>query len=617
MKKTKGSLPPPSGLVLYAKPSGLTSFSSLWNIKKALGTDKVGHTGTLDSFADGLLVVLSGSLTHLVPHITSFAKTYKAVVCFGRETDTLDPTGSLVKTGKAVSRQQVESVLASFTGAIMQEPPLYSALHVDGKRASDLARDGKSVKIETRAVFIYELSLLDFKEESPQDPCSYALLEVTCSKGTYIRSLARDIAHKLGTAGHLLALRRTAVGPFSLGEAACADRLGDFSIGAEIPPVKKDDKKTFEDIKSHFMNFTPQLASVCGFESDILKATSEKQFANGRPLYSSMFTRLGVSSVERQTLCARVSTSVKTDRIAVFYEDGGFAGMMEKSDGRLSYGFVVPRVKKEFRIFSWDDITGGKFPVEWQSRGCALSVGSFDGMHAGHGALLEAVGRQNLVRGIVTFTSSVHSREEGFEGCLTSLSQKLSVCRKKGLDFAIVIDFSEHFSKMEGQDFISVLVRQCGLKFLAEGSDFRCGYRGALGVLGLEELSSSLGFSFMPVPDVLVEGERVSSSRVRRAVLNADFMLAHKLLSRPFAYDASSLSWKAGDESQDGLWVYAELKSEQILPPCGMYNVVIKTEDSVLHASCSIEEGGNRLGLFVPSLSFAQKVLAVEFVSRT
>ncbi|WP_308687177.1 tRNA pseudouridine(55) synthase TruB, partial [uncultured Treponema sp.] len=207
-EKTKNKV---SGVMLYAKTPGITSFSSLWSIKHALKTEKVGHTGTLDSFAEGLLVVLSGNLTHLVPHITSFTKTYQAVVCFGKETDTLDPTGDVIKTGAAASKEQIESALKKFTGAVLQVPPVYSALHVDGKRASDLVRGGNEIHLESRQVFVYKNELLDFKEPSENDSCSYALLEIVCSKGTYIRALARDIASSLGTCAHLCALRRTKV----------------------------------------------------------------------------------------------------------------------------------------------------------------------------------------------------------------------------------------------------------------------------------------------------------------------------------------------------------------------------------------------------------------------
>ena len=158
MKKTsknpKSSI---TGIMPFTKTPGLTSFSSLWSIKHALNTDKVGHTGTLDSFAEGLLVVLTGSLTHLVPHITEFTKTYQAVVCFGKETDTLDPTGNFIKDAVAPDCESLKDILPSFKGALLQVPPVYSAIHVNGKRASNAARGGQEVKLDSRQIFIYEL----------------------------------------------------------------------------------------------------------------------------------------------------------------------------------------------------------------------------------------------------------------------------------------------------------------------------------------------------------------------------------------------------------------------------------------------------------------------------
>ena len=164
-----------SGIVLLAKQSGVTSFSSLSSVKRALNTTKVGHTGTLDSFADGLLVVLVGKLTHLVPHITNFDKTYEALIEFGSETDTLDPTGQVIKTGKIPSKEEVESALEKFLGETEQIPPAYSALHVDGKRASDLVREGKTVELKPRKITISSIRLLDFDGQ-------YARIEVSCSK---------------------------------------------------------------------------------------------------------------------------------------------------------------------------------------------------------------------------------------------------------------------------------------------------------------------------------------------------------------------------------------------------------------------------------------------------
>ena len=496
-EKTKNKV---SGVMLYAKTPGITSFSSLWSIKHALKTEKVGHTGTLDSFAEGLLVVLSGNLTHLVPHITSFTKTYQAVVCFGKETDTLDPTGDVVKTGVAASKEQIEVALKKFTGAVLQVPPVYSALHVDGKRASDLVRGGNEIRLESRQVFIYKNELLDFKEPSENDACSYALLEIVCSKGTYIRALARDIASSLGTCAHLCALRRTKVGSFELKDAACFCELKEFSIEngiqnaiyfqkekekihlpfeQKIKKRREDSAEKIQDIRNHFLLFSQKLASLCGFSCDILKPEFEKSYLNGRPLSQKMFDIASCGNVENE--------------IAVFYSSGNFAGIICKNkDSRLSYGFVVPPEKKEFKVFSWNEFCSLNFPIEWKSKGCALTVGSFEAVHAGHVALIKtAVAQKNFVSGIITFSSQI--KNDG-TGSIFTLEQRLEFFKELGLDFAVVIDFTQDFSKIEGDDFIETLISVCGMKFLVEGSDFKCGYKGLLNMEELEKISQKKNF---------------------------------------------------------------------------------------------------------------------------
>ena len=155
-----------SGFVLFAKRPGMTSFSSLFTIKHALKTKKVGHTGTLDSFAEGLLVVCVGSATRLASRITAFDKEYEAVISFGKETDTLDPEGTVIKEKDLPSENQLKDALKHFSGEIFQKPPDFSAIHVNGKRASDLVRSGVSVEIPTRKVFIYQSELLETKLNS-------------------------------------------------------------------------------------------------------------------------------------------------------------------------------------------------------------------------------------------------------------------------------------------------------------------------------------------------------------------------------------------------------------------------------------------------------------------
>jgi len=201
-----------SSLLLLYKPPGITSFSSLSPVKRTLGK-KVGHAGTLDKFAEGLMIVLTGSFTKLNPLLSNMDKRYIATIEFGDETSTLDPEGEVVASGPIPSLETIESVVAQqFVGTIDQIPPTYSAVHVNGKRAYRLAREGKDVDIPSRSITIYSASILSW--DSPR-----LVLSVHCSKGTYIRSLARDIAVACGSRAHLVALERTMIGPFPLEDA--------------------------------------------------------------------------------------------------------------------------------------------------------------------------------------------------------------------------------------------------------------------------------------------------------------------------------------------------------------------------------------------------------------
>ncbi|MDR1565845.1 MAG: tRNA pseudouridine(55) synthase TruB [Treponema sp.] len=200
------------GFLLLKKSPGVTSFESLNIVKKALRTGKVGHTGTLDKFASGLLIVLTGRALKLAPWFSLCDKEYEGCIRFGFETDTLDPEGSPVAEGRIPSREDVEAALSGFRGCILQAPPAYSAVHVDGQRASDLARQGRGPEMKKRPVTVYSLEILSWSPPS-------ATVRVCCSAGTYIRSLARDIALAAGTRAHLSALVRTRIGGFRLDRA--------------------------------------------------------------------------------------------------------------------------------------------------------------------------------------------------------------------------------------------------------------------------------------------------------------------------------------------------------------------------------------------------------------
>lgn len=195
-------------VTVMKKEGGITSYRAISPLKQAVKGSKVGHTGTLDQFASGIMVALTGEATRLNPLFTACDKRYRAALSFGAETDTLDPEGQVVASGGRIpKREEVEAVLPSFIGPCLQVPPVYSAIHIGGKRAYQEARKGNDVVLEPRPVTIHSLSLVDFRD-------GVAIIDAHVGKGTYIRSLGRDIARALGTYGHLEALERYKVGPF-------------------------------------------------------------------------------------------------------------------------------------------------------------------------------------------------------------------------------------------------------------------------------------------------------------------------------------------------------------------------------------------------------------------
>ncbi|KQM22267.1 tRNA pseudouridine(55) synthase TruB [Novosphingobium sp. Leaf2] len=228
----------PHGWIILDKPVGLGSTQAVAAVKRNLREAgygkkvKVGHGGTLDPLASGVLPIALGEATKLTGRMLDASKAYAFTVRFGEETDTLDLEGAVIATSDVrPTREQVEAVLARFTGPIAQVPPAYSALKVDGARAYDLARAGVDVTLKAREVTIHDLRLERF------DPADGATLMAHVSKGTYIRSLARDIAQALGSCGTVTMLRRTKAGPFDLSQAISLDKLNDVGKGAPLEHV--------------------------------------------------------------------------------------------------------------------------------------------------------------------------------------------------------------------------------------------------------------------------------------------------------------------------------------------------------------------------------------------
>ncbi|MEW5917821.1 MAG: tRNA pseudouridine(55) synthase TruB, partial [Gemmatimonadota bacterium] len=216
-----------SGLILIDKPVGLTSQQAVQRVRRALGVERAGHTGTLDPFATGLLLVLLGRATRLAAYVVDEPKEYEATVRFGVETDTDDSTGTATRVASAPSEGSIARGVALLTGAIEQTPPAFSAKHVAGRRAYALARRGASLQLAPVQVRVERWTILAQTADTLR-------VRITCSGGTYIRALARDLGRLTGSAAHCAELRRTRCGPFAVSDAVTPDAA---QPGDVLPPA--------------------------------------------------------------------------------------------------------------------------------------------------------------------------------------------------------------------------------------------------------------------------------------------------------------------------------------------------------------------------------------------
>ena len=215
------------GLILLDKPENITSFGAVARIKRMASEKRVGHTGTLDPMATGVLPVLLGRATVLSGLLLDANKRYTAAVKLGVSTDTDDITGNIISESQVnITNEQISGALKAFTGALMQRPPIYSALKKDGVRLYKLAREGKTAEVESRKIEVFSINLI-----SPLNADNIFEIDVHVSKGTYIRSLARDIGEYLGCGACLAALKRTYAGGFSLEDCVSLDALNEENIG--------------------------------------------------------------------------------------------------------------------------------------------------------------------------------------------------------------------------------------------------------------------------------------------------------------------------------------------------------------------------------------------------
>ena len=273
------------GVLLVDKPKGLSSHDVVDRIRRIFKMKKVGHTGTLDPMATGLLLICLGRATKLAAFLQDLNKGYEGEMIFGVTTSTLDSEGEIAeeKDASSLSREKIEEIFTHFQGEIVQTPPMFSAIHQDGKRLYELARSGQVVKRLPRIVNVHQLQALRFSLNShPQ-----VEFRVHCSKGTYIRSLCADIGEASGFGAYQLSLRRTGIGPFDLKQAR------------KLEDLDERNKEEREEILLSLKDALPHLSLVT------IKKGGEKIVKWGRPLYLSHIYELpsNLEKGDRVRLC--------------------------------------------------------------------------------------------------------------------------------------------------------------------------------------------------------------------------------------------------------------------------------------------------------------------------
>ena len=290
-----------SGALLVDKPAGITSFQALRPLKRYLTGIRVGHAGTLDRAAEGLLVVLFGAMTRLTPLLAGLDKRYRARIRFGIETETDDREGAVSATAPLPDQDRVFSAIERFKGRIMQRPPSYSALHVDGERAYRRVLKGEQLELPPREVTIYDLRIRDVD-------LPYMVLDVHCSKGTYIRALARDMGRHCGSVASLDRLERLAIGPFHRADAINIQQ-GDIAA----------------HLAAHLFSAYRLMQSLDMIACVRLRDDVVRRVLHGGQLDDSML----VEAPERDGFCA------------LFSADERFVALCMRTEGRYSYQFVA------------------------------------------------------------------------------------------------------------------------------------------------------------------------------------------------------------------------------------------------------------------------------------
>jgi riboflavin kinase/FMN adenylyltransferase len=541
MTKAKRGATDLCGIIAVDKPAGITSHDVIDCLRRVTGEGRIGHAGTLDPAATGLLLVCVGPATRLSTALMAEEKTYEARIVFGAATDTDDAEGAIIASAEVpvdiADAGFAEGVLAGFVGTRQQVPPRFSARRKNGKHAYELARAGEPVELESHAVTIHELRLIEAG-------AGYWDIEARVSKGTYIRSLARDLGEAIGSRAHLGDLRRTRVGALSVAQAYS---LRELETLAGTP----------EAMKSCFLDpvvdLGLSLSAIPEGLRDVLSFIPER--------------RVPPATSERR---APSSTSEGSAELRDVLGYGG--------DHRRDVTATVIRL-----------------PADSALGGFVCAIGVFDGLHEGHrfviGEAMAQARRAGLSAVVITFDRDPDELflEPSAQRKLLTNEDRIKLLAASGADTVLVVPFDAGLAAEAPLEFLNTVIAACGTPCgIHIGADFRFGRRAVGTVDDLRLWGAERDCAVSAHSLFSDEGLPVTSTRIRNALQAGDLALANRLLTRPYFLWARVAEGRSMGRELGFPTANLEPEERLVRPADGVYACVVEVGIERYRAAVSV-----------------------------
>ena len=521
-----------NGLLIINKEKGYTSFDVVAKLRSLLHQKKIGHLGTLDPEAEGVLPVCLGKAARLADRLSGGQKVYRAVLRLGITTDTQDACGRLLqRSDVCCTEEEVRRVAAGFTGLQEQLTPMYSARKVDGKKLVDLAREGRDVPRKTAQIEISRLDVLSVD-------LPYVTLRAVCSKGTYIRTLCHDIGEALGCGGMMDSLVR---------EEACGYRLKDALTLEEVTALVLTEK-----LGDRILTMPDLLADCARFTvPEPLRIPAR----NGNPLPAepSCFDRFPKPEED----------------VLVSDAEGNLLGLYRRRGRKL-----------------WPDIMLNQPEEEkpFVPRPSVVSLGKFDGLHCGHQAILAEMERiakeKKLRRVLFSFTSAPEALIGGkTEICLLTKEEKRLLAKAKGIDLIEECPFTPEIRTMRAEDFLrKILIGRYGMRELVVGPDCCFGYGREGNVEYLKAHAEEWHYRVTVVEKVRLNGEIISSTRIKSLLAVGELTEAADCLGRAYSFRGRVLFGRQLGRELGYPTINLAIPEKKACPPFGVYAAVCESE---------------------------------------